>query len=493
MGWSRPGLTLASAVRLRLPASVTRTGHAALDYWAGSRVRLLQTLDTEYTADSVEWCPVEGFKIFMACGTYQLRKPDSASAGLESKSDQDMEEPHTRLGRLYLYRFVEDSSSYGSGSLVEVQRKDTYAILDMKWCHVPMTNSAFLGVANASGSIELLRLEVSENGHALQSVCRLALEEQCLALSLDWSSGRTGGASDQPLKIVTSDSRGRVHLLNVGEAGSTLQNMDTWQAHSFEAWIAAFNYWQTEVIYSGGDDGLLRGWDTRGPAISLFTNKRHSMGVCSIQSNPHRENILATGSYDEHVLLWDTRNMKQPFEDMPVQGGVWRLKWHPFQPHLLLAACMHSGFKILNCQKAVEDKQEICTVSVSQALPNSLLYGADWSWLIFSHPSQPQQPLGPVDPAARLDPALHSKTGGEMPAASFDRMDEREERAKVQSPLTLQLPTEDIRKDSNRSHTSGLRAQGCEFCPEGANLNINILATCSFYDHILQLWKWENA
>lgn len=58
-------------------------------------------------------------------------------------------------------------------------------------------------------------------------------------------------ASDQSLRIISSNSKGQLHLLMVDEAGSGLQHMASWQAHHFEAWIAAFNYWQTEVVYSG--------------------------------------------------------------------------------------------------------------------------------------------------------------------------------------------------------------------------------------------------
>ncbi|XP_061055505.1 diphthine methyltransferase [Eubalaena glacialis] len=228
----------------------------------------------------------------------------------------------------------------------------------MKWCHIAVAGHALLGVADAAGSIELLRLVRSEqNSYTLQPFSCFALEKQCLALSLDWSTGKAGRASDQPLKIISSDSSGQLHLLQAYQAGPGMQAVGTWQAHHFEAWAAAFDYWQTEVVYSGGDDGLLKGWDTRTPSTPVFTSRRHSMGVCSIQSSPHCENILATGSYDEHVLLWDTRSVKQPLADVPMQGGVWRLKWHPFHHHLLLAACMHGGFTIFNCQKAIVPHQ----------------------------------------------------------------------------------------------------------------------------------------
>ncbi|XP_027471783.1 diphthine methyltransferase isoform X2 [Zalophus californianus] len=370
-------------------------------------------------------------------------------------------------------------------------------------CHIPVAGHALLGVADAGGSIELLRLVGSENAYTLQPVSSFALEKQCLALSLDWSTGKTERASDQPLKIISSDSKGQLHLLKVNEAGPALQEVATWHAHHFEAWIAAFNYWQTEIVYSGGDDALLKGWDTRTPGTSVFTSERHSMGVCSIQSSPHRENILATGSYDEHVLLWDTRSMKQPFADMPTQGGVWRLKWHPFHHHLLLAACMHSGFKIFNCQKAIE-KQEACTVSVSHTLPSSLVYGADWSWLYFGNLSQTHQPCcleafpyGNV--GAKASQLYSLKAVHQSPAACSHHLaeDEEECHSKLESgsgPKTPLHPlTEDMMKSGGWCRAAGHKGWDCDLSLEAASLDIDLLATCSFYDHVLHLWKWESS
>nr|XP_012375679.1 diphthine methyltransferase isoform X2 [Dasypus novemcinctus] len=392
-------------------ASFTSTQGPAM----GGRGRLLQVVDTEYTADSVEWCPLEGCRRLLACGTYQLRRAE----------------------------------------------------------------------------------EGKKSNYTLQRLSSLALGEQCLALSLDWSTGKVGRASGQPLKVISSDSKGQLHLLAVSETGPRLQAVATWPAHRFEAWIAAFNYWQTEIVYSGGDDGLLKGWDTRmAPDMPLFTSERHTMGVCSIHSSPHQEHVLATGSYDEHVLLWDTRHMQQPFADAHVQGGVWRLKWHPFHRHLLLAACMHNGFKILSCHKS--EKQEVNIVS-SFMWHNSLAYGADWSWFSL-RPLQAQQP-------ASFTSSLHSDTGvsnlktaGESPAPSLERLevDDGEGHAtqiKLSSGgkpgTSLQPLSEDTKRSSGKSLAPGSKIFDHDLHVDGANFENCVLATCSFYDHVLHLWKWE--
>ncbi|XP_038623741.1 diphthine methyltransferase [Tachyglossus aculeatus] len=469
----------------------------------GTRGRMVQVVDTEYSADSVEWCPLDDWHNFLVCGTYQLRVPDKS----KTESAQS-DESQARLGRLYLYSCNEDLSS--PNPLVEVQRRDGAAILDMKWCHVPVAGLPTLGVADARGVVELFQLVGPEkNSCKLNPLLSVDLAPRTIALSLDWSSGRAG-YNDQHLKLVSSDWKGQLYLVSVDESAPSARLLSTWKAHGFEAWIAAFNYWQTEVVFSGGDDGLLKGWDTRAPLDTpLFTSKRHSMGVCSIHSSPHRENLLATGSYDEHILLWDTRNMQQPFADTHVQGGVWRLKWHPAVDYLLLAACMSSGFKILNCLGTLEERKDTCLVTTNYTLHNSLAYGADWSRLV-------PRPCPSPEPQAQFTGPLH------LAASSFDpifrKLDWQSQNLKVayESPT----PTSEAGSDedteghsSQRRIHSGARSGPSNLSvsptlrsmvttpsllsrwdepePVAAKCEANLLATCSFYDHVLHVWKWD--
>ena len=51
--------------------------------------------------------------------------------------------------------------------------------------------------------------------------------------------------------IAASDSLGCVSLIKVGSPEKQLELQRSWQAHDFEAWITAFNQWDTNILYTG--------------------------------------------------------------------------------------------------------------------------------------------------------------------------------------------------------------------------------------------------
>jgi len=71
-----------------------------------------------------------------------------------------------------------------------------------------------------------------------------------------------------------------------------------------------------------------------------------------IPVNRGSERSVCDCSYDERVLLWDARQLRHPLSESAVGGGVWRLKWMSSGTRLL-AACMHNGLHVLNCNTAL--------------------------------------------------------------------------------------------------------------------------------------------
>ncbi|XP_034027188.1 diphthine methyltransferase [Thalassophryne amazonica] len=428
-----------------------------------SRTRSLQVFDTELSADTVEWCPVPTKHRILVCGTYQLQRgPDGVG---ESNTNP------SRTGRLYLFEFRQEGLMIPP--LTELQRVDTAAILDLKWCHIPVSEKALLGMAAATGELQLYTLSHSQEGrHSLQPLTSLEVGTDRLALSLDWSTGRLDSSD---VRMVCSDSAGCVSVVSFADGSLTV--LSQWKAHNFEAWISAFSYWDTQLVYSGGDDCKLKGWDLRlGPSHPTFSSKRHSMGVCSIHSNPHQEHILATGSYDEQVLLWDGRNMQRPLSESPLGGGVWRLKWHPTHQHLLLAACMHNDFHILHCQQNLEGSGGPCPIVASYILHNSLAYGADWSHLSLEEPP-PRSPPTAEPKESLAETRGHLRIQYESPTGSFDTS--MEDDAGRYIPERVTAPS-----------TSS--AAGAALGVSGDDPSLScLLASCSFYDHMLHVWRWD--
>ncbi|XP_068983697.1 diphthine methyltransferase [Bombus flavifrons] len=345
---------LGHEVRPTYAGSRTSIEKIKRDYRKSSMFRTLDTFDTEFSADSVEWCPIDSFKDVFVCGTYQLMKDENLPSNVSSK----------RLGRIYLFQIVQN------GRLIILQKLEVPAVLDMKWAHVTLQNKILLGVVNSLGHLQIYQLKNDNEKITLELLVQKRVGDEVLALSLDWCTGRL--MNEVSLKIVVSDSKGFVSLFELNE--NELNEINSWSAHGFEAWIAAFNYWDTNIIYSGGDDCKFQCIDTR--IKTRVSNKVHGAGVTSIHSNAAREFLLSSGSYDEILRLWDTRNLKQPISNINLGGGIWRLKWDPFKWKYLLAACMYSGFRIVDCKNT-----EIPSVIGEYNEHESIAYGCDWSYL----------------------------------------------------------------------------------------------------------------
>ncbi|KAI8097486.1 WD40-repeat-containing domain protein [Halteromyces radiatus] len=322
------------------------------------------SFDTVYSADSTEFCPFKDHSNYLACGTYQLT------------DEKDQQESRIRKGKLYLFDVscIENSGNEGTDlSLIQKQMIETPAILDMKWCHSLIDNDQVLGVADSIGGLTLYALQTSEDNvtnFVQKQHIQVTEDHSNLCLSLDWSTRRFPESTST--QCIVSHSNGDLSL--VSNNNSEWQVMESWHAHDLEAWIAAFDYWDPHRIYSGADDMIFKGWDTRmGVETPIFSNRRHEMGVTTMQSNPHREYMLATGSYDEHIYLWDTRSIRQPIAKVHTEGGgIWRLKWHPTQPTTLLSASMHAGAFVIDTDQLM---------ITSRFLDHeSMAYGADWSY-----------------------------------------------------------------------------------------------------------------
>ncbi|KAG4076062.1 hypothetical protein HA402_010857, partial [Bradysia odoriphaga] len=112
-------------------------------------------------------------------------------------------------------------------------------------------------------------------------------------------------------------------------------------------------WWNNHIVYSGGDDTSLHVYD-RGISTKTMTNKSHMAGVTSLLSLENREHILAIGSHDENLRIFDLRTFKNPLSSIDLKGGIWRIKPDPVLKDLLLYACMYHNFSFVNIDDTID-------------------------------------------------------------------------------------------------------------------------------------------
>ena len=188
-------------------------------------------------------------------------------------------------------------------------------------------------------------------------------------------------------------------------------------ANSLECWCVALSpptsredEEQTAVLYSGGDDSVLRYISLSMPSDiddsvlvdvpypPAVMKKDHEAGVTAILPLPlyleDGSRIVMTGSYDENLRIFAMQDPQTTFglkrtrllADHGLGGGVWRLKVikidkirgsEPSWKIRLLASCMHAGTRIVDVSISHDGTASV-EVLYRFEEHKSMNYGSDW-------------------------------------------------------------------------------------------------------------------
>ncbi|EFN79556.1 Periodic tryptophan protein 1-like protein [Harpegnathos saltator] len=77
----------------------------------------------------------------------------------------------------------------------------------------------------------------------------------------------------------------------------------------------------------------------------------HKDGVLDLAWNQNYTHILASGSADKTILLWDLENYTPVTTIDPFRKEVSSLKWHPQEANRLLTGCLDKIVRLLDCKE----------------------------------------------------------------------------------------------------------------------------------------------
>jgi diphthamide biosynthesis protein 7 len=378
---------------------------------------------------------------------------------------------------------------------------ETRAIFETRWAPARYNTEKGpkLAVADAGGYLTLYQIDADHardfpkyslpyRGVAAREISKVRCGGGGLGMTtcVDWNPGdgsqdvaasSTSTSENPALAVVAAD--GSLRTIAVREDGALEVAATREKAHDLEAWAVAFASPAMalarpgQVIFTGGDDAAFKAWDVRAnfgeKSAPLFSNKKtHGAGVTCVAPSPHDCHVVATGSYDDVVRLWDVRNASKALEigHVNVGGGAWRLRWHPSQ-RKLAAAAMGGGVAIVEWtgRERVERKVDEATGEASLEYEisfgsvdkepsyeahGSIAYGADWGWR------------------------------GDDGDGDDDDDDDDDDGSDGSSDL-----------DSSRGTPSNelLKSPGGTFHRAGEATKTSVIVSCSFYDRGLHCWS----
>ncbi|KAL6942242.1 hypothetical protein ACO0QE_003411 [Hanseniaspora vineae] len=319
-------------------------------------------------------------------GTYELQK-----------------ESGNRIGTIDLYRFDARSNTL---ELVYRFSENVSAILDLK-----LNGLDKFVTAHSTGELRLWKYSFKGDAFELELVQKFQVFESDVLVTSCHIRNSFGSSKNEGNEVLCTGTNGElrlVDLLHYTESKVSEGAYDFDSAHSLECWTAEFGKLAPleNCILSGGDDSVVKLFDTR-TKNEVWSNSRvHEAGVVAIKcASPtfrtnHPTSIL-TGSYDDNIRSFDLRMMSPTVVypgTMPptnvksknLGGGVWRFVENPSHAQSrevdeLLVCCMYNGAKVISVFNENEINDEESEESIFQEQNyvkkghDSMCYGGDWS------------------------------------------------------------------------------------------------------------------
>lgn len=142
------------------------------------------------------------------------------------------------------------------------------------------------------------------------------------------------------------------------------------------------------MLASVSDDKTLQVHDLRVPAKCepMIVHEAHNDEISCVSFNLGAEVLLATGSYDSTIGIWDLRCLKDKLHACEGhKKGVSNIEWHPFVRQCLYSSGLDRRINIWNLSKTGEDQ----TPEDAEDGPPEL-WVKSWSHLSFGHTLHPR-------------------------------------------------------------------------------------------------------
>ncbi|CAN6602482.1 histone acetyltransferase type B subunit 2 [Trichomonascus vanleenenianus] len=122
--------------------------------------------------------------------------------------------------------------------------------------------------------------------------------------------------------------------------------LDIERAHEASVNSISFNPFSSMILATGSSDNTVAIWDLRNTKTAVYSLQGHSNDVSQVKWSPHHESVLASASYDRRLNVWDLGligkeqaaedEQEGPAELLFIHGGhtnrISDFDWHPDLP-----------------------------------------------------------------------------------------------------------------------------------------------------------------